>query len=98
MVEVVAQPKQREKDPSLVASGRLHLRQNDRSTIVEIFLLAFAGDDCLQLIDRSPWSCVLRTSPTAATHAAEAPLFCRRVVATAAPAGSCEYRDKHRYR
>ena len=98
MVEVVAQPKQREKDPSLVASGRSRLHQSHRSTLDRIFVLIFAGHEYLQPIDKLPAPCVLRRTPTRATPAAEARLFCRRVAATAAPDDCCEYLDKHQCR
>src|SRR2546425_321806 len=95
MVEAIAQPKQREKDPSPAAGGQSRLHQSHRSTIDWIFVLSFAGQKYLQPIDKSLVPCVLRPSPARATPAAEARLFGRRVAATAAPDGSCEYRDKH---
>src|SRR5436853_6908805 len=98
MVAVIARPKQHEKDPLPVAGGRLRLHQSYPSTIAEILVLAFADHEYLQPIDKSPAPCVWRASPARATHAAEAPLFCRRVAATAAPDGSCECRDKHQCR
>src|SRR6266545_5806628 len=97
-VGVIAPPKQRERDPSPIASVRSRLHQSHHLTIDWVFVLTFAGQENFQPIDISPGPCVLPKNRARATHAAEARLFCRRVAATVAPDCSCKYRDKDQCR